>query len=517
MSGCEQPYQSMSRADRVALIISLIGALAAYLIADRILEQIPHLEDEMAYVWQAQALGRGRLTLPSPPEPKSFLVPFVVDYAGQRFGKYPPGWPAVLAIGEVLNLRAWVNPLLAGLGIWLVYQIGKKTLGEMVGLLAAGLTVTSPLFLMNAGMLLSHPLGLALATGFSLGWLEAFSTPDHPRPWLPTVSSAVCLGGLALTRPWTAVAVAFPFILHGLYLLVRGNWATRRRLIAFCVLALAISALVPAWQYAVTGDFTLNPYTLWWEYDKVGFGPGIGRAEGGHTLEKAWINTQANLRAGYYDFLGWGAFMFPFILAGLVAIRRNGRALLVASIFPSLVIFYMAYWVSIWVTGPRYFYEGLPGLMLVIAAGAAWLAGWPTRRDSSWLPLRGKKPWRSLAIAAALLILAATNLITYTPERVGELKGLYGATRARLAPFETEEAQRLAPALIIVHPKQWIEYGTLLELSNPFLDSPFIFVISRGVEADQRVASHFPERAIYHYYPDQPDQFLTQPRPPDSP
>ena len=31
-----------------------------------------------------------------------------------------------------MNLRAWVNPLLAGLGIWLVYQIGKKTLGETI-------------------------------------------------------------------------------------------------------------------------------------------------------------------------------------------------------------------------------------------------------------------------------------------------------------------------------------------------------------------------------------------------
>ena len=161
----------MSRANRIALLLSLIAVLAAYWIADRILERIPHLEDEMAYVWQAQALARGRLTLPSPPEPKSFLVPFVVDYDGQRFGKYPPGWPIVLAIGELLHLRSWINPLLAGLGIWLIYQIGKKSMGETVGLLAAGLTVTSPLFLMNAGLLLSHPLGLGLSAWFCLALL----------------------------------------------------------------------------------------------------------------------------------------------------------------------------------------------------------------------------------------------------------------------------------------------------------------------------------------------------------
>lgn len=507
----------MSRSNRIALLLSLVAVLAAYWIADRILERIPHLEDEMAYVWQAQALARGQLTLPTPPEPKSFLVPFVVDYQGQRFGKYPPGWPVVLAIGELLNLRSWINPLLAGLGIWLIYQIGKKVMGETVGLLAAGLTITSPLFLMNAGMLLSHPLGLALTAGFSLAWLESFSTPGRPRPWIPTLIGAICLGWLAFTRPWTAIAVAFPFMLHGLYLLRYGDRSVRQRLLIFCLVALAISALVPAWQYAVTGDFTLNPYTLWWPYDKVGFGPGVGRAEGGHNLVRAWINTWANLKAGYDDFLGWRAFMFPFILAGLVAVRRNGRAMLVVSIFPSLVIFYMAYWVSIWVTGPRYFYEGLPGLMLLIAAGAAWLAGWPTHPNQTWAMGTTKKRIRTFAIAASLLTLVATNLIHYTPGRLGELKGLYGATRDQLAPFESEEALRLTPALIIVHPDKWIKYGTLLELSNPFLDSPFIFVISRGIEADQRVASHFPDRAIYHYYPDQPGKLFTQPRPNNSP
>ncbi len=501
----------MSRANRIALLFSLIAVLTAYVISERIFEQIPHLEDEMAYVWQAQALARGHLTVPSPPEPKSFLVPFVVDYEGRRFGKYPPGWPAVLVIGELLVLRAWINPLLSGLGIWLIYQLGKKVMGETVGLITAGLTITSPLFLMNSGMLLSHPLGLVLTAGFCLAWLHAFCEPDHPRPWLPALISAGCLGWLAVTRPWTAVAVAFPFILHGLYLFGRGSREIRKRLLGFILVALAISALVPAWQQAVTGDFTVNPYTLWWEYDKVGFGPGFGHAEGGHTLERAWINTRANLKAGLFDFLGWGPFMLPFLLAGVIAMRRNGRALLVVSVIASLVIFYMAYWVSIWVTGPRYYYEGLPGLMLVIAAGVAWLAGWPTRTDQPWQVYSGKERLRPLAMAAILILLVSTNLIYFTPLRMGSIRVLYGAQLSQLEPFQTPEALRLTPALIIVHPDHWIEYGSLLELSNPFLDSPFIFVMSRSVEADERVADHFPDRSIYHYYPNHPGQFFSRP------
>ena len=77
----------MSRPDRIALLLSLLAVLASYLIAVRIYEGMAHIEDEAAYVWQSQAIAKGRLTLPSAPHPKSFLVPFVGEYEGQRFGK----------------------------------------------------------------------------------------------------------------------------------------------------------------------------------------------------------------------------------------------------------------------------------------------------------------------------------------------------------------------------------------------------------------------------------------------
>ena len=155
----------MSRADRIALVLSLLAVVAAFLVADRIFENIAHLEDEIAYLWQAQAIAHGDLTLPSPPHPHSFLVPFVVDYKGLRFGKYPLGWPVLLGVGVRLGVRNLVNPLLAGLGVWLTYRLGKKIFGETVGLLAAGLTLTSPFFLVNSGSLLSHPAAAFRRTG----------------------------------------------------------------------------------------------------------------------------------------------------------------------------------------------------------------------------------------------------------------------------------------------------------------------------------------------------------------
>ncbi|HEX9029297.1 MAG TPA: glycosyltransferase family 39 protein, partial [Anaerolineales bacterium] len=313
----------MTRADRFALILSVVAVLAAYLVADHVFERMAHIEDEMAYVWQAQVIAAGKLMQPSPPQPNSFLVPFVVDYNGERFGKYPLGWPVMLAIGVRLGLRDWINPLLAGLGVWLTYRLGKRAFGETVGLLAAGLTVISPFFLINSGSLLSHPFGLVLSAAFALAWLDAFGEIPSPRPWLANVTAGLTLGLLALTRPLTAVAVGFPFALHGLYLLVRGSGETRKRVLAVGALALLIGSLVLLWQYAVTGNPRLNPYTLWWDYDKIGFGPGVGRITGGHSLNQALINTRASLYQGDFDLFGWLQYSWIFIPFGAIVAIRN--------------------------------------------------------------------------------------------------------------------------------------------------------------------------------------------------
>ena len=206
----------MTRTDRIALLISILAVLAAFLVTDRVFERMAHIEDEMAYAWQAQAISHGYLTLPSPPNPKSFLVPFVVDYNGQRFGKYPIGWPVILALGERLGIPYLINPILAGLGVWLTYQLGKRLFSETVALLAAGLTATSPFFLLNSGSLLNHPLGLVLTIIFTLSWLDAFHNPGFSPRWLPALAAGAILGLLALTRPLTAVCVALPFAIPGL-------------------------------------------------------------------------------------------------------------------------------------------------------------------------------------------------------------------------------------------------------------------------------------------------------------
>jgi hypothetical protein len=606
----------MRRADLIALLLSLSAILASYLTADLVFENMPHIEDEMAYVWQAEAAAHGYLTLPSPPSPKAFLVPFVVDYHGQRFGKYPPGWPAMLALGVWLGLRTWVNPLLAGACVWLTYRLGKKLFSELVGLLAAGLTLSSPFFLMNSGSLLSHPFGLFLSAAFALAWLDAWDgallragpqgsllktvgtwhyvgpqgrfagrprsqdvehavppsrwrrwwgavasvlqrgmeamrgfwqeedqapikSPEEgeagrtsqdiayslskdkeettqvasPRaalnPWLPTLVAACSLGMLVITRPLTAVGVCLPFVFHGAYLLLRGDAQVRKRLLTFAGVVLLFTLGLFVWQFAVTGDPTLNPYTLWWDYDKIGFGPGFGHTATGHTWQLARINTRFSLFVGWRDLFGWASYSWIFLPIGVFALlaRRSWKALMPLAVFPALVFIYLFYWIVSYLFGPLYFFEGLYSLTILSAAGIAWLAGWPLRDGAGWRPFRGWRRARPLLLAACLALLLYTDLIFYLPVRMHSMYGLYGITRSRLLPFQTAQAQEVTPALVIVHPGKWTEYGALLDLETPFLDTPFIFVINVGEKTNAALAEEFPQRTLIHYYPKQPYVF----------
>jgi len=500
----------VNRTNLLALSISLATILVAYfLVAEKTFEQLPHIEDEMAFVWQARVFAEGQITIPSPPQPKSFFIPFVIDYNGQRFGKYPPGWPMMLSFGIRLGLRTWVNPLLAGLAVWLTYRLGQKLFSGKIGLLAALLTATSPFFLINAGSLLSHTWSFFLTLAFFASWLDTFDLPNGNQPvthipkWMTIIVASLTLGLLAITRPITALGVAAPFALHGLFLLVRGNPRVRKRVLIIGAITALVSSFLFIWQYNVTGASLLNPYTLYWPYDKVGFGEGFGRQEGGHSLYWVWRNLGISLQAAEKDLFGWGILSWVFLPFGLWSSRRKIASWLSIGSMLGLAGFYATYWVTSTVTGPRYYYEGIFAASLLSAAGIAWLAG-------KW----GKTGRTRFILATILIIfLLGYNLVGYLPNRLASFHNLYGVQRADIEPFLTPQVEKLAPALVFVHVQgTWTDYGALLDLEDPWLTSPFIFIMGRTNLENSAFVEYFPERIFIYYYPDEPYTFYLSPR-----
>src|SRR5512134_909669 len=119
MNQTNRPFQ-----DHHLLALLLVGFsfFMSALVSRTVFERLPHLEDEMAYLFQARTLARGQAVIESPEPRRAFWQPFVPDRAGKRFGKYSLGWPLLLAPGAAIEQPWVVNALLSGLTVALVYR-----------------------------------------------------------------------------------------------------------------------------------------------------------------------------------------------------------------------------------------------------------------------------------------------------------------------------------------------------------------------------------------------------------
>jgi 4-amino-4-deoxy-L-arabinose transferase-like glycosyltransferase len=471
-----------SRPQWLILLICAAALLGAAAFSAFAFERLPHLEDEVAYLFQARTMAMGRLTVPSPAQPGSFWTPFVLDYRGQRFGKYTPGWPAILAAGARAGLPWLVNPILAGVALYLVYRLGETLYDRRTGLLAAALGLFSPLFLVLGGSFLSHLASMVWLLLFSLWFVWTFRGRSR---WFG-LGAGLALGAAFLVRPLTAVAWAAPFAVYALVLLVRRRaaWAP---LLFMAVGAGLLAALLPLYQWAVTGDPFLNPYTLWWPYDRIGFGPGIGAMPGGHSLHYAWLNLKQDLSHTATDLLGWPALSWLPVLLGLALAPRRRRDWALLTPFASLVVAYLFYWIGspsrLW--GPRYYFEGFSVLWVLGAVGLV----------KAWDWAGGRARWVRIAGVAAIACLLAVDLAVLIPARAREAYGFYGISRAQYRPILDAN---LHNALVIVYADRWLEYGAMLGEMSPTLDGDVVYARGSGPEADAAVIAQYPGRAVYY-------------------
>jgi hypothetical protein len=468
---------------RLILLICLAALLATAAVAVLAFERLPHLEDEVAYLFQAKTLALGRLTVPSPEPEEAFWTPFVLDYQGRRFGKYSPGWPAVLAIGILLRLPWLVNPVLAALCLYLVYRLGRDLYDETTGLLAAALGLVSPLFLILGGSFLSHLASLFWLLLFSL-W---FFWTARGRHWAYALGAGLALGVALLTRPLTAVAYALPFVVYSLAQVVRRRQAHWPHYLLVAAGGGALAALLPAYQWAVTGDPWLNPYVLWWPYDRLGFGPGIGAMPGGHSPYYAGINLKQDLSRAATDVLGWPGLSWLPLLPGLALAPRRRRDWALLAPLACLVVAYIFYWIGspsrLW--GPRYYFEGFAGLWLLAAVGLRKVWLWARERRAEW----------GRALTVALVMIAAGSLAINMPWRLDEAHGFYGITRAQMEPIQEAGLEN---ALVIVYAERWLEYGAMLAGMSPTLDDDVVYARGSGAEIDAVTIAHFPGRDVYY-------------------
>lgn len=295
-----------------AIALALVSFALSAFISRAVFDRLPHLEDEVAYLFQAEVFARGELMVDSPVPNGPFWKPFVVDYAetGERFSKYTPGWSAWLALGVTMGAPWFINACFALLTVGLTYRLGREIFNPDVGLIAAALLTFSPIALLLSGTLMGHTSALFFVVLF----LYAYWRLSRPRPlrrqMLWGLLAGFVLGMLVVNRPLSAVAIAAPLILwSGIRLvlhLLKSAQSFGRALMplaALSVITVVIALAIPLYNAAATDEASKNLYTLVWPYDQVGFGECCGRS--GHTLRKGVQFARYDLSLLAADLFGW--------------------------------------------------------------------------------------------------------------------------------------------------------------------------------------------------------------------
>jgi 4-amino-4-deoxy-L-arabinose transferase-like glycosyltransferase len=435
-------------------------------------------------LFQAKVFALGQAYVPAPSEPQCFNAPFVLDYAGKRFGKYPPGWPALLALGVIMGQPWWVNAACTALSLALTFRLGTETNSRAVGLLAAALAVTSPFLLLLSGSMMAHPACLTFTTAFF--WCFRRSLAREVAFWKNTWAAlaGVMLGNVFAIRPYTASAVLIATGLLAAWRLLRQRaWQNPLWLLAGFVLP-ALS--VPAFNALVTGNAFLSLYELAWPFDRLGFGPGHGVLPSGHTVWAGlgmMVTALAQLSGQLH---GWPGLSLVFVIALFWLKPKHFWNRFLGGVTLAIMLAYVFYWTAGSIWGPRYYSEATSALLILSAAGITQM----------FQRIGRHRPRRQKALLLALLALVGGNLLIYLPWQLESYRNLYGITGSSSA---TLQAAALDNALVIVQDKnQWQAYAVPFSLNSPLLNGKVVYARDCGSSLASLQAS-FPARKVYTF------------------
>lgn len=465
----------------LAIIVMSVASLAVHEI---VLEGIPHVSDEIVYLFQAKILVRENLVAPSPPLPDSFryLNIIIDEERSVWFGIYPPGWPLALAVFLTAGIPLHANIAINGLALLLVFGLCSQLFGRAIASGTLVLAALSPFVWVMGATLLSHPLSLILIA-ISLWALAHALREDSPKPLL--MAAAAC-AVLLLTRPLDA---AVTIVTISLFALVRKWFAG---LFSFLLIVSFSGVLLLLYNHALTGDSLLFPQTLYDSRDSPGFGPAYGKIETygsfGHTPLKAVANLGLNIKALSTNLFGWPYLSLLFVPFALLERDRQKRAGLILLGLYSLLFCaaYMFYWYDGIMYGARFYYPLLPMLLGFTAIGMVNL----------YRLARGYRREKILIAVISLCFLFSAFI--YIPHYFSTL----GSSLNNIddTVFQTASRSGIESGVMLCPPalRGYPSYGSVFWRNSPWLDTDIIWARDLiGTAGDLKAA--FPDKTLFRF------------------
>ena len=499
-------------ASSIVLAMAVTAVAVLWYILYFVGDAMPHVPDDVTYIWMSKTFASFRITADPPPvqDSFSFFYPSFQHVIGDRyFGGYPFGHPLFLAIGQLFRVPWLVPPLVGAGSVALIYLVGKRVYDSTtVGLIAAALLLFSPFFQMTASNFMSHN-----TTAFViLAGLYLWTLPTKHR--FPVMFfSGVFLGLLFNTRPLTGVTLMPAIGLFMGYELLRSGPGWRKLLaenLIFAGGALLMLGAYFLYNHQVTGSFTESPYEFSGalQPDTFGFG-------GSHSVALGLQNQQVLLAMlllvanGFPLFIGVAFAALPFVLG-----TRHPWDYFLAVCGLALAGTMMYFPDEALMHGPRYWYETMPFLILLSArgfvrlreAGSAagdWLARslhWRERVSSA-----GFMGFAMTSLAAGLIVFSvwgwmlerrdAFPPIDFVPSKISELEG-FNNVDPRL--LDRADELDLDNALVLVEPcSPWWCYGSVFWANNVERDGSVVWARHLGTADDLVLLNFYRGRNLY--------------------
>jgi hypothetical protein len=364
------------------LLLSLGAALLSLGYVEHYLRGGPRIIDATAYLLEARTFASGHLTLPGFEPSAALRGRFLYFEPDLRHLSvlFPPGYPAVLALGVLAGYPLLIGPALAALLVWSTAELARRLFDDRgAALLAATLSMSNACLRYHTAEPMSHGLSALLVCLALYGALG-----KRPRD---TLLSGLSLGWLVATRPVTAMAIGLVLGAHWL--------VSRRQPKDAIVLALGLlpgAALWLGYQWATTGSpWSTTQYAYYSVADgppgcfRYGFGAGIGclfehgtyvgkRLPEGYGLFQALYVTLLRLRWHSLDVLNF-ELLVPVLLFGLWQGLRHPRARWLGYASLLVVAAYLPFYfdASYPGGGARLFADVLPLEHVLVGAAAAQL------------------------------------------------------------------------------------------------------------------------------------------------
>lgn len=490
--------------DGFAVAVSVWVVVVAAFLSTTSYQRHPHVPDEVIYLLQARYFAAGMVTLPAPPVPEAFDVDITVVDGDRWYSPAPPGWPAILALGERAGFPWVVNPLLAGSCILLAYSLIIQLYDRRTARLTIALLAVSPWFLFMGMNFMTHTSSLAAA--LLAGWAALRARRTGKHGWLGLAGAST--GLLALIRPLEAVAIGSAI---GIFLL--GSGSMRRRLLRLSLFALVAAATVaPMLLYnkALTGSPTSFPLT---NYVPRGHSPtanalGFGADRGfgwtgldpfpGHGVRDVIINDALNTALVNVELFGWGTGSLLFILVFLAAGRpmRNDWGML--GVIASVVFVHSFYWFS---GGPdfgaRYWFLIVVPCVVLTVRGIQTIEEMLQREPVEYRGAGARSAGTPAGGATGVaIVLSVAALATFVPWRAVDKYHHYRGMRPDLR--ELAETHEFGRSLVLINGDRHPDYASAVHY-NPLdlrADAP-VYAWDRDAEVRRRVLAAFPDRPVW--------------------